>query len=157
MSKEQPGFWLPPEGKPSGDVGLQGQSSLERIKNSTSPAAIQIAASKAQAFGTDFGNSGVFGSVSQQPTASGGGFAPQPAAPQANFDAIQDDYSYRVASALYHSGQPDDVIEWEDGSVSELYSRDMAILHISAGRQMDHVDIENFSSIRDLDARWQNL
>ena len=158
MSKERPGFWLPPEGKPVGDVGLEGVSSLERIKNATSPAALQIAASKAAAFGTDFGNSGVFGDINRQySTGVGGGYSPQPAAPVANFDAIRDDHNYRVASALYNSGQPEDRIEWDDGSSSELYTRDLAILHIRAGRQMDHVDIEVFSSVRELDERWGSL
>jgi hypothetical protein len=159
MSKEQPGFWLPPNGKPEGDVGLEGLSSLERIKRATSPAAVQIAASKAQAFGTDFGNSGVFGQISQQTQGYPGGFQPQAqqAPPPANFDSIQDDYNYRIASALYNAGQPDDQIQWDDGSVSELYTRDMAILHVRAGRQMDHVDIETFASVRELDARWQSM
>jgi len=74
-----------------------------------------------------------------------------------NFDNIQDDHSYRIARALYQSGQPDDRIEFSDGGCAELYTNDLAILYITAGRSMDHVDIRTYRSVRGLDGAWEDL
>ena len=158
MSKRNPGTWEPPDQKPAEFAVTHSESALERIRNSTSPMAFSVAAQRAQAAGLEYGTSEYVlddlqlgsGGV---PSSVGGGMGRV----QANFDNIVDDYQYRVAQALYKSGNPESSVELPDGTLAELYPEDMAILFIRAGRQMDHVDIQTFRSVRGLDDTWGDI
>jgi hypothetical protein len=156
--KGHPGFWLPPVEKPE-DVGISSEGSLNRIANALPSAAFEMAARKAQSMGLEYGNSEVFqedGSEGYYPEeqgygGGGGGHV------EANFDSIADDDLYRVARALYKSGQPEQSVEMDDGTVVELHPEDLAILIIRQGRSMNHVDIRSARSIRHLDQMWSEI
>lgn len=149
--KRQPGFWLPPCPKPE-EAGV-GEDALSRLANSISPAAFEVAAQKAAQMGIPYGNSEVFEEACSN-RSSGGSSSREVSA---NFDSIEDDQLYRVARALYQSGQPEQRVELNDGSVAELYPDDLAILYVRSGRSMDHVDIQAARSVRELDTLWSGL
>jgi hypothetical protein len=158
MSKSIPGFWEAPP-KPVVDYGLGMSDSLSRIQANTSQAGVELAARKAASFGLKFGDSGVFGDIqprqaAYQPLPMAQQSAPQP---QANFDMIRDDYSYRVASQLYAQGGSNDSLESRNGTVYELYENELAILKITAGRTAEHVDIELFEDTSELYDAWDHL
>jgi hypothetical protein len=158
MSKRMPGVWEPPTSKPEEFSVNASKSAIDRIRDATPEMAFQIAADRAQAAGLAYGDSGVV----QVPGRGGGAsFGGQGGAPsrtiQANFDNITDDYQYRVAQALYNAGDPDARIDLPDGTQAELYTNDLAILYVMAGRSLDHVDIHTFRSVRGLDGAWEDL
>jgi len=117
---------------------------------------MQIAASRAKAMGIhDFGTSDEFHSMS---------IVDQHGSPiqgareiHANFDNIAHEEDFRTAQLLYRSGQPQESLTLSDGTVAELHEGDMAVLFVTAGRSMEHVDISVFPSVRALDAAWNDL
>lgn len=157
--KGRPGFWMPPVDKPE-DVGISSEGSLNRIANALPEVAFQIAAQRAQQMGLEYGTSEVFdgaqddGYPDERGYGGGGGGSSRV---EANFDNIADDDLYRVARALYKSGQPEQSVEMDDGSVVELHPDDLAILIIRQGRSMNHVDIRMARSIRQLDQMWSEI
>jgi hypothetical protein len=156
--KEHPGFWLPPVEKPE-NVGISSEESLNRIANALPEAAFQIAAQRAAQMGLEYGNSEVFDGDQDYPdergySGGGGGGGKQI---EANFDGIADDDLYRVARALYKSGQPEQSVEMDDGTIVELHPDDLSILIIRQGRSMNHVDIRVARSIRQLDQMWSQI
>lgn len=159
MSKRIPGVWEPPIPKPEEFSVNASKSALDRIREATPEMAFQIAADRARAAGLPYGDSGVVDVPGRG--MGGGGFggqgAPSSRTIQANFDNIMDDYAYRVAQALYNAGDPDATLELPDGTQAELYTNDLAILYVTAGRTMDHVDIHTFRSVRGLDGAWEDL
>jgi len=153
MSKENPGIWEPPEGKPE-EYGLM-DNALARIAQNTSGAAFEIAADRAKAAGMEYGTSEVVSTIAPRNTGMGPGQALNQR--QANFDSIEDDYQYDVATALYKSGQPDQSIELKESVAAELYTEDLSILYIKAGRTLDHIDIDTFRSYTGLSNAWNEL
>ena len=151
MSKNNPGKWDPPP-KPE-EAGLV-DSALARIAQGVPNAAYSIAANTAQAAGVEYGTSDIVNAAPAPIHAPGGALSNQK---QANFDSIKDDYQYKIASALYKSGQPDGVLEFDGEIVAELYSEDLSILFIKSGRTYDHVDIDTYRSYTGLSTAWNDL
>lgn len=158
MSKRLPGFWEPPCVRPDEFAITDSETALDRIAANTPEMAFVVAAQRAQAAGLEYGTSGLVPVALPNSSTQGFGGAPGGGrSVQANFDNIADDYLYRTAQALYNAGSPEAQIELPDGTLAELYPEDMAVLFVSAGRNMDHVDIQTFRSVRGLDDAWEDL
>jgi hypothetical protein len=127
---------------------------LERIAQNTSPVA--------------FNTTGPYDPRRQQnaPQRGGGipqrGFQPQrslqPQAAmrrEADFDDIQDDYSYNLAQELY--GQEADATIEEGRFAYMLYGGELAIMRVEARKSTDIVTIETFRSERGLYDTWADI
>jgi len=158
MYERVPGRWAPPIEKPTEFAVSNSQSAIDRIRDATPEMAFQIAADRAHAAGLPYGDSGVI-NLPGRGGGGSGGHGGGGRGIQANFDNIpdDDDYGYRVAQALYNTGQPDAQVQLPDGTSAELYTNDLAILYVKEGRTLDHVDIQTFRSVRGLDGAWNDL
>jgi hypothetical protein len=154
--KRTPGFWLPPVEKPE-DAGV-GDDALQRLANSIPDFAFQTAAMRAQQMGLEYGNSEIFDqSAEGYDEREDSRNAQTGPGDSANFDSIQDDDHYRIAKALYKSGNPEQSVDLGNGTIAELHTDDLAILFVRQGRSMNHVDIRVARSIRALDEMWSQL
>ena len=157
MSKTRPGHWEPPSGKPEEFTITGSGSALDRIAASTPDAAYEVAAQRAANAGLEYGTSGVVPNTPEPSQRGATSLQARTQTASANFDNIQDDYNYQIATSLYKAGSPDESLQLPDGTQAELYSEDMAIMFITAGRTMDHVDLQTYRSVRGLDAAWDEL